>query len=125
VLSDTMEQAVSPEVVGYRPLWTWTPCVCNAGLVAGVAEHVVPVVVYLCAAGNSDGPVRSRSHRVNQPALASQIKVPEPDAALFICLRAHLAHSTPRSSPSPAAYTHCGGGHGGTRNSSTSRNVQA
>ena len=28
-------------------------------------------VVYLGAAGNSDGPVRSRSRRVNRPALAS------------------------------------------------------
>src|SRR5439155_7208848 len=81
-------------------------------------------VVYLCAAGNADGPVRSRSRRVNQPALTSQIRVSEPDVTLFNCLRAHMGRSTPRSSPSSATYTLCGCGHGGTRNSSTSRNVQ-
>src|SRR5437867_1660072 len=82
------------------------------------------LVVYLCAAGNADGPVRSRSRRVNQPALTSQIRVSEPDVTLFNCLRAHMGRSTPRSSPSSATYTLCGCGHGGTRNSSTSRNVQ-
>jgi hypothetical protein len=40
-----------------------------------------------------------------QPGKRVDIGVPEPDAALFTCLRAHLARSTPRSSPSPAAYT--------------------
>src|SRR5262249_44457378 len=43
---------------------------------------------------------------------------------LFNCRRAHLGRSTPRSSLSPATYTLCGSGHGGTRNRSTSRNLQ-
>jgi hypothetical protein len=47
------------------------------------------LVVYPGAAGNSDGPVWNWSCRVNQPALASPIRIPEPDATLFACLRAH------------------------------------
>ena len=54
------------------------------------------MVVYLGAAGNSDGPVRSRLRRVNQSALASHIKVPEPDSTLFACLRAHLVRVASR-----------------------------
>jgi hypothetical protein len=51
----------------------------------------IPLVVCLGAAGNSDGPVRSRSRRVNQPVSASQIRVPEPDVTLSACQRAHPA----------------------------------
>ena len=53
-------------------------------------------VVYLGAAGHADGPVRSRSRRVNQPASVSPIRVPEPDATLSACLRAHLPPLTSR-----------------------------
>jgi hypothetical protein len=53
-------------------------------------------VVYLGAAGNADGPVRSRLRRVNPPPLASQIGVPEPDATLLACLRAPPARVASR-----------------------------
>src|SRR5215831_16043337 len=50
------------------------------GIGQSKANQWIHVVVYLGAAGNSDGSVRSRSRRVNQPASVSPIKVPEPDA---------------------------------------------
>jgi hypothetical protein len=71
-----------------------------AGWIQWYQQQVVAyLVVYLGAAGSSDGPVRSWLRRVNQPASVSPIRGPEPDALLSACLRAHLPLLPPDDSP--------------------------
>src|SRR5262245_24082826 len=61
---------------------------------------------------------------MNQTVISSPAGVIGPCAALLSYLWAHLAHSARRSRCALAAYDICGCGQGGTRNRSTSRNVQ-
>src|ERR1700752_1100452 len=56
--------------------------------------------------------------------MGSHIRVPAPDLTRFACLRVQVAPSTLRLSSQSAVHSASGGGQGGTRNRSTSRNVQ-
>jgi hypothetical protein len=81
-------------------------------------------VVYLEPADKGDEPTRSRQRVVNTAVICPLIGRIGPCKALFPSLRAHLAPSALRSLSDHAAYSPAGCRHGGTRNSSTSRNVQ-
>jgi hypothetical protein len=94
----------------------------HGGSGAALDFHIA--VVYLHRAGNTDGPVQIWLHVVRQPVMNPPSGVSGPRSVLFVCWRAHLVCFASRSSSTPAAYTACGCGHGGTRNNSTSRSVQ-
>jgi hypothetical protein len=79
--------------------------------------------MYLSPAANSVGPVWSRPRGINRTVLPSHLGFPRPRPGRLPCPEAHLAPSPSRSSCFHAAYTPAGWGHGGTRNSSTSRSV--
>jgi hypothetical protein len=81
-------------------------------------------VVSLSYAANCDEPLSRRPCSVNQPVMRSSIEVSGPRAARLASSRTHLPHIISRSSGSTPAYSAWGCGHGGTRNSSTSRRVQ-
>ena len=91
------------DIIARQTVWTGNQHPVDRALFGPVPQVVeswsvergttIPVV-YLGVAGNSDGPVRSRSRRVNQPVSASQIRVPEPDVTLSAYLRAYPARLT-------------------------------
>jgi hypothetical protein len=97
-------------------------CVCKR--VTRRSPSKLAAVVYLLVADKYNGPVPSPLRVVNQLVMSPLIGVSGPRSALLACLGTPLARAAFRSSSLPAAATVCGCGHGDTRNSNTSRNVQ-